>query len=106
MDMYKILYTIKIPLKRGASGLEGCSDTSGMDWEFCILQQIDNVTEDKDYRWASNWITLEFEWTAQGCLREWPVVLKYDLFTFAFLYVFNFRTNVTIFVLYLWKIYS
>ena len=28
--------SIKIPLKRDASGPEGCSDTSGMDWEFCI----------------------------------------------------------------------
>ena len=49
-------------------------------------------------------ITLEFEWTVQGCtLREWRVVRKYGLFTFVFLHVFNFQTNVTIFV---WKIYS
>ena len=32
---------IKIPLKRDASGPEGCSDTIGMDWEFCIRQGSD-----------------------------------------------------------------
>ena len=95
---------IKIPLKRDASGPEGCSDTSGMDWEFCIHQRSDYVTNVKDHRWASNRITLEFEWTVQGCtLREWRVVRKYGLFTFVFLHVFNFQTNVTIFV---WKICS
>ena len=52
---------IKIPLKRDASGQEGCSDTSGMDLEFCIRQRSDYVTKVKDHRWASNWITLEFE---------------------------------------------
>ena len=75
-----------------------------MDWEFCIRQRSDYVTKVKDHRWASNWITLEFEWTVQGCtLREWRVVRKYGLFTFVFLHVFNFQTNVTI---YVWKIYS
>ena len=100
----KYLTLIKIPLKRDASGSEGCSDTSGMNWEFCIRQRSDYVAKVKDHRWASNWITLESEWTVQGCtLREWRVVRKYGLFTFVFLHVFNYQTNVTIFV---WKIYS
>ena len=58
---------IKNPFKRDASGPEGCSHTSGMDWEFCIRQRSDYVTKVKDHRWAGNWITLEFEWTVQGC---------------------------------------
>ena len=51
---------------------------------------FDYVTKVKDHRWASNWITLEFEWTVQGCiLREWRVVRKYGLFSFVFLHKCN-----------------
>ena len=62
------------------------------------------VTRVKDRRWVSNWITLEFEWTVHN--SEWWVVWKYHLFTFVFLHFFNLWTNVTIFVLHFWKIYS
>ena len=94
----------KNPFKKGCVWSRGMFRYQWDGLRILYSPRSDYVTKVKDHRWPSNWITLEFAWTVQGCtLIEWRVVRKYGLFTFVSLLVFNFQTNVTIFV---WKIYS
>ena len=63
-----------------------------------IRQRSDYITEVKDHRWASNWITLEFDWTVQDC-TQWRMVgslkiqLVYKLHLFSTLFQLRDECN-------------